>query len=612
MLKRSRTWAVAIWLAVSLAAAHANTLTGQKSILVLSDGNLGETHLASFYAGFRDTLQKEGKRPVKVYSESLDIDAFGGPAYAPQVAHWYRQKYRHINPDAILILSQAPLQFLLQSKLWPGVPTYFALVTANGIKGLSLPANVTGQTFDLSFEIVVDLAKRLFPNTEHIALVGNSPERDRYRPFQLDELRATRTQVDFIDLRGMRYETVTARVANLPPNTVVYHTTFSDDGSRRLFDSTSVLEALSRISNRPTLIDIGSSVGHGPVGGMVGLLPAQGEQAALKVARLLRGEPPSTIPVEGRSLSPVFDWRALQRWQVSEALLPPASKLLFYQPTAWQLYRGPIAGALLVIACLSALTVALLIERRRRTVAVAESRRRLAEIAHMNRNATATVYSAAIAHELNQPLAAILSNAEAAEMMLSRPNPPIEELQDILADIRRDDHRASDLIARMRNLLKPSEVNSRTVDMTQLVRDALKFIAGEAKVRGTVLNTELTPEPAPVMVDPVQMQQVLINLVLNSLDAMNDTLRSARAVTISCALLGRTRVEVKVQDTGSGFDSNIEHVFQSFFTTKAHGMGLGLSITAAIIESHGGGIDASDVPGGGACVRFHLPLKDPA
>lgn len=614
MLKRSRSWAVALSLvaAASSAAAGADSPAGQKSILVLSADNLGEAHLASFYTGFRDTLQKEARPPVKVYSESLDIDAFNGPAYSLEVADWYRQKYSQVRPDAILILGQAPLRFLLQSKLWPGVPTYFALVTADGIKGLALPANVTGQTFDLSFDVVVHLAKQLFPDTEHIALVGNSPERDKYRPFRLEDLQAMKNQVDFIDLRGMRYEAVTARVAKLPPNTVVYHTTLSDDGSGRLFDPTVALEALSRVSNRPTLIDVDTAVGHGPVGGMVGLLPVQGELAALKLSKLLQGAPPGAMPVEARMLSPVFDWRALQRWQVPDARLPSASKLLFYQPTVWQLYWEPIVGALLVIACLSALSGALLIERRRRALAVAESRRRLAEIAHMNRNATATVYSAAIAHELNQPLAAILSNAEAAEMMLSRPNPPIDELQDILADIRRDDHRASDLIARMRNLLKPSEVNTQTVDMNALVSDALKFIAGEAKVRGALLHTDLTSEPAPVVVDPVQMQQVLINLVLNSLDAMTDTPRSARVVTISTALLGRMRVEVKVQDTGSGFDSNIEHVFQSFFTTKAHGMGLGLSITAAIIESHGGGIDASDVPGGGACVRFHLPVKEAA
>lgn len=599
-------------LVLSSATVRATIFPSQQSILVLSADNLGESNLAAFHEGFRNTLQKEAGSPVRVLSESLDIDAFNAPTFYPQVTGWYRRKYGNMRPDAILVLGQSPLKFLIESKLWPGVPTYFALVTADGVKDLPLPENITGQTFDLHFDVVVTLARRLFPDTQFIALVGNSPERDKYRPFLADELQKIKNQVEFIDLRGMRYETVTARVANLPPNTVVYNTTLSDDGSGRIFDPTITLEALSRIANRPTLTDVASSVGHGPVGGMVGVLPQQGTQAALKVIKLLKGESPKAMPVEARILSPIFDWRALQRWNVDDARLPPSSEVRFYQPTIWQLYWKPILGALLIIASLSALSLALLIERRRRALAVAESRRRLAEIAHMNRNATASVYSAAIAHELNQPLAAILSNAEAAEMILRKADPPVAELQDILADIRRDNHRASDLIARMRNLLKPSAVNTRIVDFTALVRDALKFIAGEAKVRGTTLNIHLTPEPVHVMVDTVQMQQVLINLVLNSLDAMSDTPRSARVITIRTAFSGRSQVEVTVQDTGTGFDSNIEHVFQSFFTTKKQGMGLGLSISAAIIEAHGGAIDASDAPGGGACVRFHLPLTEPA
>jgi signal transduction histidine kinase len=318
------------------------------------------------------------------------------------------------------------------------------------------------------------------------------------------------------------------------------------------------------------------------------------------------------MPIEAGTLTPVFDWRQLQRWGIANDRLPPGSEIRFYQPSVWQQYWRPIIGALLIIFCLTSLSIALLLERRRRAIAVAESRQRLAEIAHMNRNATASVYSAAIAHELNQPLAAILSNAETAEVLLTRADVPVDVLQDILADIRRDDHRASELIARMRNLLKPSEANTCIVEITSIVRDSLQFIASEAKLRGTTLTTDFADEHAWVMVDPVQIHQVLINLVLNSLDAMNDVPRSSRAIKVSTALVSKSKVEVKVRDTGPGFDSDIEQVFQSFFTTKKHGMGLGLSITAAIIESHGGAINASNSPNGGACVTFQLPLTKPS
>jgi signal transduction histidine kinase len=609
MLMGLHIWALRFFIAALPMASYAGMPAHQNSVLVLSAESLGYPNLASFYGGFRSTLQKKSALPVRIYSESMDADLFDGPAYRTQMADWYLQKYRDARPDAIVVMGEAPLRFLLESHLWPDVPVYFALVTQNAIKRLALPANMTGQTFALRLDVVVDLAQQIFPGTKRIALVGNRPERDSYRPFGPADIQALEGRVTFLDLRGIRYETVSTQLANLPSDTVVYHTTLNDDGSGRVFDRSVALQALTSVSNRPTLVDTASVVGLGPVGGLVGLPAAQGEQAALNLIKLLQGTPAASMPVEVGKLSPVFDWRQLQRWQVSDAYLPLGSEIRFYQPNVWQRYWGAIVTAMLVIACLSILSASLLVERRRRAVAVTESRRRLAEIAHMNRNATASVYSAAIAHELNQPLAAILSNAEAAEMMLERPDPPVGELREILVDIRRDDYRASELIARMRNLLKPSEAAMQIVDITSLVRDVLKFISSEAELRSAVLTTSFTPEAALVMVDQVQIQQVLINLVLNSLDAMDDTPRSARVITISTALLGKAKVEVTVCDTGSGFDSNIERVFESFFTTKKHGMGLGLSITAAIIESHGGAIEARNVRSGGACIQFQLPVK---
>ncbi len=595
-----------------VSSVQAATPARQPTVLVLSADSLGYPNLAAFFSGFRETLQQDLPVPARIHTESVDVSLFASPAHRVRLAEWYRSKYRDVRPDAILVMGHAALQFLVASELWPGVPTYFAMVGKHAIRDLVLPANVTGQTIGVNLGGMVALARQLFPDTTTLALVGNRPEADSYRPFYAPELAALQGRIRFLDLRGMRYETLAARLAALPPHTVIYHTTLNDDGSGRVFEPRVALAALTRVANRPTLVDVATAVGLGPVGGRVFLPVARGRESARQVMRLLGGTAPATLPVTSSEFPAVFDWRQLQRWQVPDARLAPGSELRFYQPTLWQQYRVHVAVTLLIIASLSALSVALLVERRRRAVAVAQSRRRLAEIAHMNRNATASVYSAAIAHELNQPLAAILSNAETAEILLGRAAPPLDELRAILADIQRDDRRASDLIARMRNLLKPSEANSRVADMNAIVRDALTFIASEATLRRTLVRTELTGEAAPVLVDPVQMQQVLINLVLNSLDAVGAMPESARIITVSTALTGKEQIEVAVRDTGTGFDANIEHVFESFFTTKAHGMGLGLSITAAIVQSHGGTISASDAAGGGACVRFQLPLKGSA
>ncbi len=586
--------------------------TAQQAVLVISADNLTYPYIGQLFDAFKSTLKRELTTPVHLYAESLDASTFPMPVQQQAIAQWFATKYANVHVDAVLLIGHTSLSFWLSSGLRPELPVYFTTASATAVGAMRLPPQVTGQLLRVDLAGTVALAKSLFPGTTTIALVGNLAERDRYRPFGPAELAALSAQTAFLDLRGMRYEALLQRVANLPAHTVIYHTTLSDDGSGRVLEPRDVLAETARVANRPTLIDNGSSMGLGPLGGLVNDPVREGQQAARRMMALLQRTAPSQLPIITTNMALRFDARAMQRWHLAHSQLPAGSELMFYEPSVWQRYRWQIAGTLAVLTLLSGLSVALLVERKRRAVAVAQSRQRLAEVAHMNRNATASVFSAAIAHELNQPLAAILSNAETAELLLKRPDPPLGELREILADIRRDDARASELIVRMRHLLKRSDANSRVVDVHELIRQALAFIAGEARLRGAQLSTSMAPQPAWVLVDPVQIQQVLINLVINSLDAMEAVPAASRRVTIASTVLDDKTVEVRVGDTGPGFAAHIEKVFESFFTTKSHGMGLGLSITAAIIAAHGGVIVAENVRGGGAAVRFNLPLKEAA
>ena len=252
--------------------------------------------------------------------------------------------------------------------------------------------------------------------------------------------------------------------------------------------------------------------------------------------------------------------------------------------------------------------VALAFEREQRDLAQRESERRLAEIAHMNRNASATVYCAALVHELNQPLAAILANAEAAELFISKTPPALDEIADILGDIRRDDLRASELIQRMRAMLRKSEVAAVDLDLGALVDATVTLLTAESRMRKIALRA--LPPAAPLMVaaDPVQLQQVLVNLILNAMDAMHG-IESRRVVELRTCMAGDDQALVQVCDHGCGFSGNLARVFESFFSTKQHGMGLGMSISQAIIAAHGGQVWAEDNPAGGATVSFRLPLR---
>ncbi|MBI1892226.1 MAG: response regulator [Burkholderiales bacterium] len=239
-----------------------------------------------------------------------------------------------------------------------------------------------------------------------------------------------------------------------------------------------------------------------------------------------------------------------------------------------------------------------------------ESRKRLAEIAHMNRNITSSVYSAAIAHDLRQPLAAILSNAEAAELFLEQDPPAVEEVKEILADIRRDDQRANQILQRMRNMLNKNQTEIEEIDINEIAEDVAKFLGAEAKMRNARIFSEPAPEAVKVLADRIQLQQVMINLVLNGMDAMADTPVEKRTIHIRVQAVEQAYAEVIVTDAGVGFE-HIEHAFESFFTTKPHGLGMGLSITAALIHAHGGQIWAENNPLG-ASVYFRLPLESGA
>ena len=259
-------------------------------------------------------------------------------------------------------------------------------------------------------------------------------------------------------------------------------------------------------------------------------------------------------------------------------------------------------------------TVQDITERKRAEEDLRESERRYREaqmeLAHANRIATVGQLSASIAHELNQPLGAILSNIETAELMLGSPTPNLEELKTILADVRRADVRASEIIERLRRLLTKSAFDARDVDLNEIAREVLGIMAAQARANDVTLISDLTPRPLMVKGDRVQLEQVVLNLVSNALEALAGTSQSNRQVTVRTTHLCDDSVaELTVSDSGPGIQSeSLNQIFEPFFTTKNRGMGMGLAIVRTIIEAHGGQIRAENQAGGGAIFSVTLPV----
>jgi C4-dicarboxylate-specific signal transduction histidine kinase len=246
-------------------------------------------------------------------------------------------------------------------------------------------------------------------------------------------------------------------------------------------------------------------------------------------------------------------------------------------------------------------------DRRR---AEMEATRQRNELTHLSRVTMLGELSGSIAHELNQPLAAILSNAQAALKFLERDPGDVDEVRGVLEDIVTDDRRAGEVIHRLRLLFSNGEVQHQELDLAEAISEVLRLLNSELVNHGVVARGELAPGLPPVSGDRVQLQQVLINLIINGCDAMADARVADRRLFVRAEPAGGAGVRVSVEDRGCGIaPDRLESVFEPFFTTKARGMGLGLAVCRTIISSHGGRLWAENNAGRGARFMFVLPAN---
>ncbi|WP_437579660.1 hybrid sensor histidine kinase/response regulator [Sorangium sp. So ce887] len=235
------------------------------------------------------------------------------------------------------------------------------------------------------------------------------------------------------------------------------------------------------------------------------------------------------------------------------------------------------------------------------------------ELAHLNRVSAMSELAASIAHELNQPLAAILSNAQAAQRLLARTPPDVAEARAALDDIVADDRRAAKVIQRMRAMLRKGELSAVALDLGEVVREVARLLASAALLAGATLRIELAPGLPRVRGDGIQLQQVLLNLLVNALDAVSRRPPEARLVVVRARPADGGGVELSVADSGEGVPpADLERIFEPFFTSKAQGLGVGLAISRSIVEAHGGRLWAERGAGEGATFRCALPVWDEA
>ncbi len=213
-----------------------------------------------------------------------------------------------------------------------------------------------------------------------------------------------------------------------------------------------------------------------------------------------------------------------------------------------------------------------------------------------------------LAHEINQPLTAILSNAQAAQRFLSQTPPDLGEVRQILDDIVRDNKRAGEVIRRVRALVRKEKPRQESLDLNELIQQVVELVRGDSLLQGLSVATDLSPELVAIYGDGIQLQQVILNLILNGAAAMKNAPLAQRKIVVSTAMVDTLTVMASVTDFGVGIDeNNIERLFEPFYTTKSEGLGMGLSISRTIVKAHGGTLGASNNKEGGATFALTLP-----
>lgn len=563
---------------------------------------------------FKKRLSEKTSEQFEVFVDYMELVRLPGQAHIDRTVRYLSGKYVEARPDVLITLGRAAVPFMVKYRdtIAPDVPLILANVPIHDVKESHLE-NVFWITTEYNFSKTLELAQELQPDARHLVVVGGAGAYDqRWLDDARRELKPFGERYTTRYIVGRSYADTLKEVARLPKNTIVIMSFFFVDGSGQTYASSKVAADVARVSSAPVYSPISTNLGAGIVGGYMDSWEAHGVAAADVALQILAGKPLETIQRENKPEQAYrLDARQLARWHINPSRIPEGSDVHNREFNVWERYRWQIVAIVAIVLLQAAVIAGLYFERRRRQLAERELRERLMEVIHLNRTAIAGALSASVAHELNQPLAAIQSSAEAAVLYLQADPPNIVRAQDILGNILRDDQRAAKIIAHLRGLLKKrNRSEMQEFDFNDVVEETVQIIGPEALKKGIELSTTNTGSPLPVRGDRIQVQQVLMNLAINGLDAMRDCTPGEGKMSISTALVGSSAIRVSVGDSGIGIPPDkINTIFDAFYTTKGHGTGLGLSIARTIIETYGGRIWAENRPGRGAMFFFTLPLS---
>ena len=594
-----------LWIAGVLPAS------ATRNVVLLFDERPDLPGLAALDAEFVRTINEKTTERIEIYREGMDRSRFGR-THQTLLRDFLRAKYADKKIDAVVAVFGPALDFLLDhgAEIFPGAAIVFCGIDQAELGDRTLPPHARGVLLKREFSPTLELALSLHPQTRQVVIVGGTSDFDALLLEQAKkEFEPYARRVNITYATALPLQKLLSDLKQLPPNSIVLVTSFFKDGAGEPFIPHDVVPLVSVAASVPLYGFLDQFLGRGIVGGKLYGSATQGAGAAELVLRSL-----SDAAAQGAQIlqPPVnklqFDWRQLQRWGISESQLPAGSEIRFRDAGVWARYKLLIFGIVAAILVQSGLITWLIYEHRQRSVAEVQSRNAMAELASMNRLATAGQLSASIAHEINQPVTGIVLKASAALRWLAVEKPDGDRIRNILTEIVAAGQRAGDIVNSVRAMFKEEGNAKAAINLNNLINTVLALLRVDLQRDGVRVEARLDEQLPTVTGDAIQLQQVILNLITNAADAMRSA--QPRVLTIQTSRIG-DKVHVSVEDSGPGIsETDRKRIFSPLFTTKAGGMGMGLSICRSIIENHGGRIWVEAVIGPGAIFQFELPAAD--
>ena len=590
-----------------------------KNILILLSNSSDVPAYKKILNGIMEELTNEFGQSYTLHTEYLQLRDYPQGKYPKEKFDLYNKKYQDIKLDLLICVGVNvidPIKKFADSYLL-SLPTVSAdLDFSNYGYNTDIRLNEQTAVLALKFNIekTLSTALSLFPSTSSIYFVSGTSPLDK---FLLSVTKDASNKIDnniktTFDTDLSMDETL-EQVRNLPKNSIIFVPYYTTDTKLVRYHNPEAIRLMSRETKTPIfhLSDLG--IGDGSVGGYIMCFHKVGSLTGKTAVNILNGADPNLITITEKDYYEYeFDWRELKKWNLENSdLIPEGSTILFKEITFWVEYKWIIITGLFFLILQTLLIINLIRLNRNQklmTRKIIETESRYRDFLHEDRSLRLGQLTASLSHEINQPLTAILSNAQAGINFINSNEAKPELLKQILQKIVDNDKRGASILESIRGMMKLESREKEKVNLNSLIDDVVAVYQGEATKQDIKFNINLLNEPILIFADRIQIEQVLLNLIFNSSQSMENTKSSKKEITVSDSF-ENDDVIVSVRDSGTGIDEAIkEKLFKPFITSKTEGSGIGLVICRSIIEDHEGKIWAENMPDVGAKFSFSLKI----